>query len=575
MTKSLGWALAGWVALSIAIPASGFAQEPPKKPVPARPAPAARPAPRPAPVARPAAPAPHIAAPARPAPAPRVAAPPRPAPHIAAPAQRAAPRVVNHPAAPAHIAAPAANRAAERAARRAGRTATPAVTPAASPAAAKVAAPAAAARTLTRTEQRQERAAERSALRGVPRAQRAERLQQFRTQRAAQRQNAATPSAAAPAAATTNARSATRLNGAARVNAQAARQGRFASRFQARRAAAAAAAPAQAASFAAAAPAFAPARRAWREHRRAGFTPWFGPVFYPYAYSDIFDYAFWPVGYDEGYWDYAYDDFFDGVFYGDATPVMVGKTARPASRPSYAAVQQLCKQPGNGVTAWPFDDISAKVGLNGDQKALLDDMKAAAKKAAQTFAASCPAENAAALTPPGRLQAMTVRLEATQEAVQTVKPALDKFYASLSDEQKERFNLLGPQNGMAPQTETTASASADQDKSACGEPKPGLTNLPMEQIEDAVKPNGTQEADLNKLEDATGQAVAKLAAACPADTPLTPPGRLDAMSTRLDAMVDAAKTVKPALDTFYGSLTSEQKARFDAIGRTLAKNDAE
>ena len=36
------------------------------------------------------------------------------------------------------------------------------------------------------------------------------------------------------------------------------------------------------------------ARRAWQHGRRAGFVAWYGPVFWPYAYSDIFDYVFWP-----------------------------------------------------------------------------------------------------------------------------------------------------------------------------------------------------------------------------------------------------------------------------------------
>jgi hypothetical protein len=36
-------------------------------------------------------------------------------------------------------------------------------------------------------------------------------------------------------------------------------------------------------------------------------------------------------------------------------------------------------------------------------------------------------------------------------------------------------------------------------------------------------------------------------------------------------MIDAANTVKPALDGFYASLTSEQKARFNRIGRELAQ----
>jgi hypothetical protein len=66
------------------------------------------------------------------------------------------------------------------------------------------------------------------------------------------------------------------------------------------------------------------------------------------------------------------------------------------------------------------------------------------------------------------------------------------------------------------------------------------------------------------------KAVSILQAACPQDTPLTPPGRLEVMETRLQAMLEAANTVKPALDEFYGSLSGEQKARFNRIGRDLA-----
>ena len=48
------------------------------------------------------------------------------------------------------------------------------------------------------------------------------------------------------------------------------------------------------------------------------------------------------------------------------------------------------------------------------------------------------------LTPVVRLEAMEQRLDAMLRAVQTVEPALQKFYGSLSDEQKERFNRLPP-----------------------------------------------------------------------------------------------------------------------------------
>jgi hypothetical protein len=49
--------------------------------------------------------------------------------------------------------------------------------------------------------------------------------------------------------------------------------------------------------------------------------------------------------------------------------------------------------------------------------------------------------------------------------------------------------------------------------------------------------------------------------------PLTPVGRLEAMEKRLEAMLQAAKLVQPALDEFYATLSSEQKARFNTLGQ--------
>jgi LTXXQ motif family protein len=339
-----------------------------------------------------------------------------------------------------------------------------------------------------------------------------------------------------------------RRNNAAGITSQAARQGRFA------------AGQGRGANFA--------AHRAWRHGLRASFVPWYGPVFWPYAYSDIFDYAFWPGGYDDGFWDYAYDDFFDGVFWGQAGPSADYAHTPAAPRASYAGVQELCTQPGSGITAWPFADIERKVGLNAEQNQLLDSVRKSASDAAATFKASCPAENLFPLTPPGRLQAMTARLQGTLDAVHIVRPPLEKFYAALSDEQKERFNALGPKRS-ANNAETTA--ALPQDAKSCSEAKPGLANLPIEKIADVVKPTDAQQGGLKQLQDATSKAVSLLQAACPQDTPITPPGRLEAMEKRLQAMIDAAKTVKPALDAFYASLNNEQKARFDRIGGQLAQ----
>ena len=126
----------------------------------------------------------------------------------------------------------------------------------------------------------------------------------------------------------TNTQRALRRNGAAAITPLAARQGRFGSRFAARTGNA---------RFANVA-----AHRAWRRGLRAGFVGWYGPVFWPYAYSDIFDYAFWPGGYDDGYWDYAYDDFIDGLFWGEYGPPDDIRLCR-AGR---AGARELCRRAG-------------------------------------------------------------------------------------------------------------------------------------------------------------------------------------------------------------------------------------
>ena len=61
------------------------------------------------------------------------------------------------------------------------------------------------------------------------------------------------------------------------------------------------------------------------------------------------------------------------------------------------------------------------------------------------------------------------------------------------------------------------------------------------------------------------EAVHGLQAACPDEVPVTPVGRLQAMEKRLSAMLQAANQMQPALDDFYASLTTEQKARFNTL----------
>ena len=89
--------------------------------------------------------------------------------------------------------------------------------------------------------------------------------------------------------------------------------------------------------------------------------------------------------------------------------------------------------------------------------------------------------------------------------------------------------------------------------------------MPIAQIERTVQPNEAQRAALKELQDATAQAVDLLKSNCPTYQALTPVVRLEAMEQRLAAMFQAVQTVEPVLEKFYGSLSEEQKERFNRL----------
>jgi hypothetical protein len=143
-----------------------------------------------------------------------------------------------------------------------------------------------------------------------------------------------------------------------------------------------------------------------------------------------------------------------------------------------------------------------------------------------------------------------------------VRPALDKFYAALTDEQKQRFNALDA-GTVAAGSQTPGVAQA------CGQGTSAIEQ-PISRIEKLLHLSAAQEAAFNELKDASAKAGENLTQNCPADQPLTPPGRLAAMEQRLTAMLQAIDTMQPALAKFYNSLSDEQKAQLSRAGPRAA-----
>jgi hypothetical protein len=298
----------------------------------------------------------------------------------------------------------------------------------------------------------------------------------------------------------------------------------------------------------------------WWRHGNGGYG-WVGPLFWPFAYYDIYDYTIWGDG--AGFWGYGYLDIYAGLFnpYGyDGLAGYLG--SRPSGRRprSAASFAQMCADDSREIAGLPIDQIADAIEPTEAQRAALDDLAGASIKAAQTIRATCPAQIAA--TPPGRLAAMQSRIEGMISAVELVRPPLESLYALLDDEQKARFNALAENE----RKKASADTSGGSPGPGCGAAQPAMVAWPADEIETRLHPNDIQHAALKVLQDATVRADDRLKTACqPADV-LTPAARLAAAGKRLDTMLQAVKSVRAALEAFYVTLTDEQKAQFEAIG---------
>jgi LTXXQ motif family protein len=96
------------------------------------------------------------------------------------------------------------------------------------------------------------------------------------------------------------------------------------------------------------------------------------------------------------------------------------------------------------------------------QKASFDEFKAAAKTAADKVKAACPIESPRNV--PEQFGMAEKRLEAALDAVRTVRPAADKLYANLSDEQKAAMNGMRVGRGRDGDRSSDGDRGRDRDR---------------------------------------------------------------------------------------------------------------
>jgi LTXXQ motif family protein len=279
---------------------------------------------------------------------------------------------------------------------------------------------------------------------------------------------------------------------------------------------------------------------------------------------------------------------------------------RTRSGPFGAMVEKLvrgCGQQGAEFENWPFDAIGQSVGADEKGRAALAALRDNAKKAAERLAADCPQDVPAA--PAARLEAVEQGIDAALAAFDTVEPALATFYGTLDDEQKARLyrDMAAPAAAAARATTPRREAQDERRdrreyssrrerwrayaaarEAAAREPTPSqarsqaaapgwsgamceelaavLRGWPVREIERDVRLSSPQRVAFYELVTASLKAADTLGGACPAETALTPVGRMDAMRKRLAAVRAATAAIRPALMHFYEALDQGQKVRF-------------
>jgi LTXXQ motif family protein len=319
-------------------------------------------------------------------------------------------------------------------------------------------------------------------------------------------------------------------------------------------------------------------RHEWWRNR--GAFGWAGPVFWPYAYNDFYDDVFWGSPGD-GFWNYGYGDLYGGIFPGydydnladylpyagtaaivaPGGPVAQGPIAQ--GEPTGGGFAPLCtdtsSQGDNAqIAGLPIDRVQQAIEPDAQQQADLNALANASQQAAQIVSSACP--STVSFTPIGRLDAMQVRLEAMAKAIDVIRGPLDTFYGSLNEEQRARLNALGgsPEQQAAREQQVVRRCNAVT----------ATTEWPTAQIERLVRPTSAQQGNLDALHQAMVDAAHRLDAACPTQLPVTPTARLAADAERVQTMLQVVDNVRGAAAAFYGSLSDEQRAQFDTVGRS-------
>ncbi len=302
-----------------------------------------------------------------------------------------------------------------------------------------------------------------------------------------------------------------------------------------------------------------------------GFGGWAGPVFWPFLYGDIFSYALWPYDYYDPFWAFGPDFLLASVYApgpsfapaggdGSSTNVYSGGGSQETNAERSEAAQ-TCGDLAPGVSGLPLTRIRQAIRPNADQSAALDELNTASIKANDVIKQSCP--TAIPLTPIARLDTAEKRLQSMVEAVQIVRPPLEKFYTSLDRGAEATLRSTG----KIGKGRRTAWRHHERQSGGALRQRAGFRQAAERNVSRmSFKPNAQQQSSFRRFDESLAGRRREAAGLMPdtnAGNARRPTRSVKTEAGSHDCSMD---NIRPKLAAFYETLNDEQKAKFNNMG---------
>jgi hypothetical protein len=262
--------------------------------------------------------------------------------------------------------------------------------------------------------------------------------------------------------------------------------------------------------------------------------PW--PEASPSVYEDLLGYILWPRDYADRLWTHGYDDILSAAL----MPAAAG-----SGEMAGMIANGMCSNQARELADRPIGRIADTLELRGDQRANLDELRAALGVAVERGrTALCGATT----SPAGdRFKPMIDGLWTMWDATILIRTPLEKLYNSLTPAQKAQLASASPPDAKA------AGACAAQ----------RTAEWPADRIQRAMgasqKPTAEQRRALEALHQRFTELAQFLATSCPQESDPSPILRLSAAGDRMNALMYAVLNMRPAMEAFQGGTTGQAK----------------